>query len=197
MTTLSILIPTAGRPLIERAILSYLPQMQAEDELLVLGDTAGGPLHQTEAICARYAPLVRYVPCGQQQHSWGHAELNTGLIQARCDYLVTNDDDDVAAPDALATIRRTVAGLDRALPLLFRFRSYYGPIFWEQAGDLRENHVGGHCAVFPNLPGRVGRYTDRYQGDFDYIRSTLDLWPNGADDVRWVDAIIAIARPAL
>ncbi len=196
MTTLSILIPTAGRPLIDRAILSYLPQMQAEDELLVLGDTAGGPLPATEDICRKYGHQVRYVPCGHQQHSYGHAEINTGLIQARGDYILGNDDDDIAAPHALDLIRETIAGLDRARPLLFRFKSYLGRTFWEIEGDFRECHIGGHCAVFPNLPGRIGRYTDRYNGDFDYLKSTIELWPNGIEDARWIDGIIAIARPA-
>ena len=34
-------------------------------------------------------------------------------------------------------------------------------------------------------------------GDFDYLKSTVELWPNGIEDVVWVDQIIAIARPAL
>lgn len=197
MTSLSIIVPTAGRVTIERTILSYLPQMRVEDELLVMGDTTDGPLDRTATICAQYKPLVQYIPCKSTEHTWGHAEINAGLTLAHGDYVLGNDDDDVATGGALDIIRETVAGLDRDRPLLFRFRSYVGQVFWDIEGNFRENHIGGHCGVFPNLPGRVGRYTARYQGDFDYLKSTIDLWPNGIEDARWVDQIIAIARPAL
>lgn len=197
MTSLSIIVPTAGRVTIERTILSYLPQMAPCDELLVMGDTTDGPLPKTATICDQYGPLVRYVPCSSRAHSWGHNEINRGLELAHGDYVLGNDDDDIAAPGALGIIRDTVAGLDAPRPLLFRFRSYVGQVFWDREGNFQENHVGGHCGVFANLPGRVGRYTERYQGDFDYLKSTIDLWPNGIEDALWVDKIIAIARPAL
>ncbi len=205
MTSLSIIVPTAGRASLERTILSYLPQMAACDELLVMGDTLDGPLPQTEAICAKYAPLVRYVPTKHKEHTFGHLELNDGLDLARGDYVLGNDDDDCATPDALPAIRAVIGQLPDAMPLLFRYRSYHGPIYWHAVnkegepfeGCLEVGHIGGHCLVAPNLPGMVGRFTERYQGDWDWIMNTLTRWPDGIHSAAWVDHQIAIARPGL
>lgn len=201
MTTLSILVPTAGRLSVERTILSYLPQMADGDELLVMGDTIDGPLPETEAICAKYGPLVRYVPTKlptkDGEHSFGHNELNAGLDLTCGNYILGNDDDDIATPDALAAIRAVIAQLPEPSPLLFRYRACHGPVYWHEVGCLTEGHIGGHCAVFPNLPGLVGRFTERYQGDYDYILDTLNRWPDGINSAVWVDHMIAIARPTL
>lgn len=195
MTTLSILIPTMGRPSIERAVLSYLPQMHPGDELLVLGDTRNGPLLDTEAILEKYRPLVRYVPVPSTHCTFGHAELNHGLDISKGDYIVCNDDDDCATEHALGIIRAVVSNLEEPTPLLFKYRAYHGPIYWHEAGCLAEGHIGGHCLVTPNLPGLVGRFTERYQGDWDWVMNTLTRWPGGIHSAAWVDAMIAIARP--
>jgi hypothetical protein len=76
-----------------------------------------------------------------------------------------------------------------------RFVSWFGPTFWDTPGKAVESHIGGHCAVFPN-DELLGRFTCRYQGDYDYIRSTLDNW-GGDDQAVWVDDVIAIARPQI
>jgi hypothetical protein len=36
--------------------------------------------------------------------------------------------------------------------------------------------VGGHCMVVPNVPEKLGQWTDRYEGDFDFIEDTLKRW---------------------
>ncbi len=193
-TSITIIIPTCGRRSIDRAVLSYLPQMHPGDELLVMGDTIEGDLIETEAILTKYWPLVRYIPVKHERHSFGHSEINDGLDLAKNSWIVGCDDDDVATPDALASIRAVVSQLDEPVPLLFRFRSYVGHIFWDTPGTVRECHIGGHCLVTPNLPGKVGRYTERYNGDYDYIVDTLSRWP--PDSALWVDKLIAIARPS-
>jgi glycosyltransferase involved in cell wall biosynthesis len=197
MTTLSILIPTPGqgRPL-SRCLDSIKPQLHPGDEVLVIGDTHDGPLPEVEALVAEYGDLFRYIGHDAGHHCFGHCQLNHGLEQAKGDYLTANDDDDIYTPDAFAAMRAVAERLPEPRPLLFRFQSHYGPVWWdEQVVEI--NRIGGHCAVFPNLPGRVGRYTCRYQGDFDFIRSTLDLWPGGDLAAVWVNHIIAIARPSL
>lgn len=197
---LSIIVPTMGRPSIERCVLSYLPQMHPGDELIVVGDEIDGPLIATPALLEKYAPLVRYVPTNHGEHSFGHREIGTGLDLARGDYILGNDDDDVATPNALVGIRAVISQLERPTPLLFKYRSYHGPIYWSEGGCLVEGQIGGHCLVTPNLPGRVGRYTDRYAGDYDMIMDTLSRWgtpedPQGLNSALWADFMIAVARP--
>lgn len=200
MTKLTIIIPTMGRPSITRAVLSYLPQMHPGDELIVVGDEIDGPLIETPALLEPYAPLVRYVPTNHGEHSFGHREINSGLDLARGDYLILNDDDDIATPNALTGIRAVISQLPAPAPLLFKYRAYHGPIYWHEGGCLAEGHIGGHALVAPNLPGKVGRFTDRYAGDWDWVMDTLSRWgtpddPSGKASALWADFMIAIARP--
>lgn len=204
---LSGIIPTPGqgRPL-ARALASVAPQLRAGDEVLVIGDCLDGPLPEVEALVRRFDAecdgRFRYLPFNGGQHSWGHFEINHGMSKAQGDYLTFLDDDDIWTPDAFATIRRVVESLSEPCPLLFRFQTQWGAICWDEAcrdaGGRRvpvQDHIGGHCAVFSNIPERLGRWSARYAGDYDFIRSTLDLWPNKDDDALWYDDLIAIARP--
>jgi glycosyltransferase involved in cell wall biosynthesis len=194
--SISVLIPTAGRATLERALHSVVPQLGSEDEVIVVGDIHDGRLPGTEGVVRRFGPQVRYLPHDAGHHCFGHCQLNAAIETARGDYIHCNDDDDIYTPDAFSTFRRATRRLDEPRPLLFRFRSYYGPVFWDTEGVIRENHIGGHCLLMPNLPGRTGRFTCRYQGDYDWIRSTLDLWPNKEGDALWEPSIIALARPS-
>lgn len=208
MPKLSAIIPTPGqgRPL-GRCLRSLATQpLHDGDEVIVVGDCFDGPLPEVESLVRGYAAECgghfRYVAFNGGMHSWGHREINAGIELARGDYLTFNDDDDVWAPGAFDTIRRVAGALPEPRPLLFRFQTHWGAVCWDELcrhsdGSLvpRQDHIGGHCAVFPNLPDRLGRWGDHYQGDFTFIRDTLALWPNKGTEAVWRDEIIAIARP--
>lgn len=192
--TLSLLIPTFGRDSLRRTIASALPQLAPGDEIVVIGDTRLGPLPGTAAICAAAGSRVRYLPHDGGRMSYGHDQLNHGMRHATGDYLAFNDDDDIWTPGALDALRRTAA-THPGVPLLFRFRSYHGGrVFWDTAGLIAEGHIGGHCLVAPNDPAKLGKWTRRYQGDFDFVRDTLARYPR--ESALWLDVVIAIARPA-
>lgn len=197
--TLTAIIPTPGkgRPL-ARCLDSLVPQMTMGDEVLIIGDTHDGPLPETEALVKRYAQDTGhrfiYVAHDAGYHGWGHPQINVGIELATGEYLCFNDDDDAFTPDAFQSIRCAILELKEPRPLLFRFVSHWGMPYWDRQ-EVVQDHIGGHCAVFPNIPERLGRWTDRYQGDFDFIRSTLDLWPNKDADVVWCEDVIAVARP--
>lgn len=199
---LSVIIPTPGkgRPL-ARCLASIAPQVRTGDEVLVVGDTHGAPdgLPEVERCVKQFAKETGqrfvYVAHDAGYHGWGHPQINAGIELAQGDYLLFQDDDDVHTPGAFDVIRATAAALVEPRPLLFRFTSYAGITYWHTRGMLAQDHVGGHCIVAPNLPERLGRWSDRYAGDWDFIRSTLDKWPNGDDDAVWCDQVIAVARP--
>lgn len=195
MSGLTILTPTAGRASLEQTLLSYVHQMGPDDEYLVIGDTTDGPLPETEAIVARFDARFRYIDGRSTFHSWGHLELGVGLDLARGAYVFGCDDDDVGTLNALADIRSAIARLTEPRPLLFQFMTPWRQVLWDYEGHLEEAWIGGHSAVFPNLPGRLGRYSARYNGDWDYIVDTLGRWPNGAADAVWCPGVIAWTRP--
>lgn len=195
-TSLSIIVPTAGRPSLARTLASAAPQLRPGDECIVVGDVLDGPLPQTEAICRDF-PFVRYVEHAAERHHWGHPQFEAGQAVAVGDWLLGNDDDDIFTPDAFDAIRAVIAGLAWPRPLLFRFLSHFGLTFWHTAGLVAQGHIGGHCLVQPNLPGKVGQRrrdgTYRYESDYDWIVDTLSRWyPVGP---VWVDHVIAEARP--
>jgi hypothetical protein len=52
--------------------------------------------------------------------------------------------------------------------------------------------IGGHCLVTPNDPARTGLWSDRYEGDFDFVESTLALW--APVEPIWRNEVITLAR---
>jgi hypothetical protein len=187
------LIPTAGRIELECALASIAPQLAPDDEVLIIGDTLNDGLRGSQAITRSFGPQFRWLEYKGTEHSYGHQQLNYGISQATGAYLHCNDDDDIWTPDAAASMRRGIDA-DPGRPLLFRFQSWHFYTYWDWHGMLAQDHVGGHCLLAPNIPGKVGKWGDHYQGDFDYVMDTVTLH-GGIDSVVWRDEIVVIARP--
>lgn len=197
LPTIAAIIPTPGqgRPL-KRCLTSIAPQLAAGDEVWVIGDTYDAPdgLPEVARLVADYGPQFQYVPFNGGQHSYGHFEINHGIALATADYLTFNDDDDVYVPDAFETIRAVAGALVEPRPLMFKFFPQFRLVLWQEP-EIKQDWIGGHNIVAPNIKDRLGAWTDRYQGDYDFIRSTVDLWPNKDADVVWRPELIAVARP--
>lgn len=192
--TLSILIPTAGRLELRRALMAVQPQLKRGDEVIVIGDTTDGPLPQSEAIVKSFGKQYRYAEHGSDAHTWGHEQINHGLTLAKGDYLHVSDDDDIHTPNALATFRLLAAHVTEPRPFLFRFKSWQGPIFWVQPGLFARNWIGGHCLLAPNVKGKVGQFTPEYSGDFSFVESTVNFY-GGPQHAVWREEIVVHARP--
>jgi glycosyltransferase involved in cell wall biosynthesis len=193
--TFSFLIPThrEDRPL-QRCLDSVASQLGKYDEVIVIGDTLDGQMPKVETLVRSYDRRFRYLTYNAGRHDWGHSQLNHGLEHAQGDYIHCNDDDDTWSPGAVALMREAMRGTpDR--PLLFRFQSYFGPVYWQQRGLFARNHIGGHCLVAPNIPGKVGRFAPEYAGDFDYLESTINLH-GGIEQAVWCDEVVCVARPS-
>lgn len=197
MVTLSIIIPTCdpARPL-RRCLASIASQpLLPGDEVIVVGDMVDNPLVEVAALMRDMPPQFIYLPTQNPKgHTWGHEEINLGIEVAGGDYLVFNDDDDVFVKGAFDAIRGAAAALVEPRPMMFRFVTQPRALLWATP-EIRYERVGGHNLVTPNIKERLGRWTERYQGDFDFIRSTIDLWPNKDADIVWDERVIAFARP--
>lgn len=122
-------------------------------------------------------PGWRWLAVDAGRHAWGHPQINIGMAAAQGDYIVFQDDDDVFAHDAISNIHRATRHLDPPRPLLFRFHAKrFGRTFWTERGLVAQGAIGGHCIVVPNVRAKLGKWTDRYEGDFDFIVETLALW---------------------
>lgn len=196
--TLTLIIPTQGRPTLERTLDSVRDQLLPGDEVLVVIDTHEMSLTDRHAIAHRITPYpyqVRVLEYDAGRHDHGHSQINHGMARATGDYLAFNDDDDIFEVGALAVMREA-ATAHPGRPLLFRFRSHLGgTVFWLQPGLVRQACIGGHCCVFPNDPAHLGKWGDHYEGDFTFLKSSLDSWAAADIAPVWCEPIIAIARP--
>ncbi|KPV51453.1 hypothetical protein SE17_21065, partial [Kouleothrix aurantiaca] len=167
---------------------SRRPQLQAGDEVIVVGDTHDGALPHVELLCTVHG--LRYLAHDAQGHAWGHPQINQGMRVATGDYLVFIDDDDVFDADALATIRAGIAEAPGRVHL-FQFHAARLGRTLPETHAVVESAIGGHCIVPPNDPAKLGQWGDRYGGDFDFIVTTLAHYPEGP---VWHDQVMAWAR---
>jgi hypothetical protein len=220
MPSITAIIPTIASDmprltLLKRSVESALHQLNEGDELIVAGDTHNGPLDHVQQLCEslqqkewhydpengkHYAlpcgPTIRYVPYDDGgRASWGHSQINHAMSVAKGEWLCFNDDDDMFCAGAMQAIRDYAEALPKQAPMLFRFKSYHGPVFWVTPGLLGQGLIGGHCIVTPNVPSLLGEWAPHYEGDWSFIESTLQLWGAVGVGPVWVDRLIAIARP--
>lgn len=188
---LSIIVPTHDGDGLRRLFASIAPQITPADDVLIVGDTHDAPLSWLAAEIESMGPPYRFLPFDAGHHCWGHCQLNFGISQAMGDYLVFNDDDDIFTPEALHMIRARIAEQPKPRPLMFKFHAARLGRTLPERYEVVESAIGGHCLVTPNIAGKLGQWTCRYGGDFDWIVSTLEKWPEGP---AWYDDVIASAR---
>jgi Glycosyl transferase family 2 len=201
---LSVIVPTVGRPSLERAVNSLLRQGDwLPYEILLVGDTFAGTwaqgLERAKALAAQYPHRIRYVEHDGGLHAWGHPQRTYGATVARGRYLAWLGDDDVYTRWAFLTLAHALRereATDDPRVHLFRWIAPWKQVLWHTAGFLGEEpgHIDAECVVCPNWPGKLGTWTNRYQGDFDMIRETVDLW-GGLERVIWRPEVIAQAQP--
>lgn len=185
---LSIIVPTADGGGLDVLFASLNGQLQDDDEVLIVGDTHDGPLfYVVEQV---RAAGFTYLEHDAGHHCWGHCQINYGITQARGDYLIFIDDDDCFPAGALDAVRRAIATQPGPRPLMFRFWSERHGRELPPGHYVQESAIGGHAMVVPNIPDKLGRWGERYAGDYDWIVSTLAHWPQGP---AWFDDVIACA----
>lgn len=115
----SVLIPTYNREQhVREAVDSVLAQTWSDYELFVIDDGSTDGTHNT---LARYGSRIHVV---RQANQGPEVARNTAAAQARGDYLVFLDSDDLLYPQALVTYARIIQSYD-SLPLLIGSMNYF------------------------------------------------------------------------
>lgn len=194
LPTISFLVPThrEDRPL-KRCLDSIDSQLGDLDSVLVIGDVFDGPLPSVERLVKSYGEKYYYLEHNAGHHCWGHCALNYGLSKAPGDVIHISDDDDIWTPGSV-DIMRSAATENPGKPILFRFLSYHGIVFWANRGEFAYERVGGHCLLAPNIPGKIGTWGEHYQGDWSYVESAVNLL-GGPEQIVWRDELVVVARP--
>lgn len=204
----SAIIPTAGRPGLERTIRGIRDQGGPDRiQILVIGDSHGedfrAELNQARVLSHAYRCV--YAEHDGGSHCYGQAQRNAGMAAATGEWLTFSQDDDVyaarafdAMDDAIET-QRAISNRDGPRPLLFQTRLHHadGRLVWDNVLARHPiwpviGNIDADCIVAPNVKDRLGVWGPRYLGDYDFIISTLELWNREFD---WVRRVIAEARP--
>lgn len=186
MVTLSVITPTIGRESLRLMLERLLPQLGEGDEVLVIGD---GPQPHAKAIADKLAsPYVRYWEHGPIMN-YGNPQRNLAIAEAKGDYIHFVDDDDMPAKDAVKNIKKAAAEAP-GKPIMFRMM-HCGTPLWQAPAVICAN-VSGQMFVIPNVKDRIGKWSGRYEADFDFMKSTLALYPGKDADVVWRKEIICV-----
>lgn len=160
---ISVIIPTINRPELANTIKSITPQLASGDEIIICSDKTG---------------------------DWGATPRTKGMLQATGDILMWIDDDDVYTPDAFATVRACLK--EKPHPHLFRMvrNKPFNDVIHKKHEVVRGN-VSTQMFVVPNDKKRLGKWGVKYDGDFNFIESTLSLW---GGNVVWREEVISVWR---
>ena len=171
---LSVVIPTVGRPGLRLTLESISAQPESEGvEVLVVADTFGG--YSSELVRAR--TIVEYQGyrwCEHDagRHCVGQPQRTYGARTATAPFVWFSQDDNIAAPDALAAIELAIDKQPRIRPLFFRFLSYWREEIWREP-VLRLGNIDADCLVFPRAIAHEVEWGMRYEGDFDAAAARL------------------------
>ncbi len=165
--TFSVIVPTCGRPSLLATLASLAPQLGPGDELIVVRNDD--------------AP-------------WGHKARDEAITRAKGTHLWFMDDDDVATPDALETIRRYVTADPKSFHI-FRMRNLdNGLITWDKP-EPRHGEVGTPQMVPPNKRGKLGKWDGGgYSGDAHFLQSTIVARDDEAPVFH--EEIVALIKPS-
>ena len=189
---ISLVIPTISRPTLAGTLRSLRDQPWGpQDEIILLGD---GPQPFAADLWRQFKFPGRYIEMPKTSPpDWGHTPRNAVFNDKilRGTHVVQLDDDDQWEPYTLQLIRERVKA-ESNRPHLFRQSGC--PItgtVWK-VKEIVLGNIGTPCIVFPNVPGKIGRFVSRYGGDCDFIAETCGYYPDGP---VWHEEVITKIRP--
>lgn len=194
MVNLSIIIPTIGRETLARTLDSIMKAgIGPDDQVLVAAD---GLRPRAGQICSRFAgKMDLFYAETPQAGCWGHPARNLMMPFARGSILMSIDDDDAYRPGALQLVREAALENPGKI-LIFRMQSkdqarHGFDVVWRTGHNyLFCGNVGTPTFAVPNVKGRLGRWGKKREGDYEFIRSTVAMYPNTVQALVWRDEII-------
>lgn len=175
----SILIPTIGRPTLYRTLACLLEAgIRKDDQVIVVGD---GRRPEAERIASFFKDRlpISYVELSPPGQNAGHPARNYGMSLSTGTHLLSIDDDDGHVKGALDVVRRLVSGAPDRIHI-FRMTACARRLPWDvlwRERSVGECNLGTPLFVVPNDRSRLGVWGNRYAGDYDFIRSTVDKYP--------------------
>lgn len=195
--SLTVLIPTRGGGDLDLTLHSISTQATKSDYVIVIGD---GPQPSIRASLEALNDSGVF-PChiqfleSERTNDFGHTQLNEAqLLNPKTSHLLIQDDDDIFLPRAFNSIREKVSTAPDDAHI-FRFYTNDHLLVWDDRDNhaIEETMIGSHNLVVPWDHQRLGRFTPRYRGDFDWTKSTLEFYPEHKR--HWHRSILTRQRP--
>lgn len=191
---ITVITPTIGRVSLRNVLDSAEQQSFTDFEYLVVSD---GYNKAVQEEVAKRDSRFKFV-CTPKTATWGHDQVNVGLMLAKGKVITLLDDDDLFVPGAFQTIYEHTKTLeiekdiwgrtvrDTGKIYCFRAKDLHGNVYW-----INKNYqcgiISGQCIVLPNVPEKFGLWTPHYAGDWDFMESTLK---RSGWELEWIDQII-------
>ncbi len=176
----SIITPTCGRlKTLNEAIVSVDGQTYPQWEHLIVSDGTFASLRQLRA--ANRETRRRFYATPPIRH-FGNHQRNVGILQARGEYLVFLDDDNVLYPDALATMLTGFGSRDVGLvfcPIDYDHAKHgvHGQVLMPPEGFARGEVDSLNAMICRSLVVRCGCWGDSYFADFDLLHKASTTAP--------------------
>lgn len=152
--------------------------------MLVIGD---GEQPKAREIVQEFAsPLVKYweIPLTR---NFGNPQRNEAIKVAKGEYFCFVDDDDQVHAN-YASVIKGLAGRNPGRPLMVKMKAFCG-VLWRKPTPSFGN-MSGQMFIAPNVPDRIGKWSGKYEADFDFIWSTLNLYPERERAIVWGEEVI-------
>lgn len=194
---LAVVIPTRGRPTLERALTSLKPSNQNMygAETIVVYDVNGpvpeGYLDETElrSLCARLGVTLFTHDTGYSD--WGYHQIGYGYNNINFSEYIMNIGDDDEMVSGIIPKMMKIINQNGIHPYLFQAELYPSPnrgnivpiTLWnDEDRSIERQKVTGQNLVIPNIPHLFGQMTD----DFEFIKHTIARW-HGI--VQWIPLV--------
>jgi len=185
--SLTIVVPTIGRSSLTKALESIACQLGRYDQVFVVGD---GIYPEARRAIQSYDDRFTYFELSDGPHyDWGARARNFAIERAKKSYIAFMDDDDESLPGAFAAIKGAVHEFP-GHPFMFRMK-HGSSVLW-RTKEIAIGNVSSQMVVVPNDQKRLGRFTERYEGDYDFIRSTADFYFPDYNPYIWREELISV-----
>lgn len=184
---LTIIVPTIGRPSLQDTLDSIASQIEMFDQVFVVAD---GIYPDSRALVKKYGIQYGYFELSDgPHHDWGARARNFVIPIAKKAYIAFMDDDDRYLPGAFKAMKDAIKTFP-GRPFMFRML-HRKSMIWTR-NELAMGNVSSQMVLVPNVQSKLARFTDRYEGDYDFIKGTADLYSSGPDPFIWCEDLIAV-----
>lgn len=193
MSSITFIVPTIGRPTLDRTLKSLASQLDDSDHVLTISDNNRADNATMHTAMQRGSlGLWSYAYTGQQLGNWGHSARNIALSRfVRTSHWATIDDDDIYLPGAVAAIKAAITTHPdnwHVFGMRFGAKHPLNGLTLPRGRGLMHGEIGTPMIVAPTCKSR---FAESYDGDY-HIAIALHA---EFGEAVWHEEVIAEIRP--